>query len=442
MKLLKSTIFILLAGSPLFAQYIPDPAFTADYYNRSGHSNSNLTNPAGAGGMQAPKCVVQSGDFVYAVGKTTTGNFDYAGYVLNKKDANTGVNVIIQKLDMGLLTSGGTTANGINLIVRSIAADLNSNRVYIVGTLATTPGKGIVLCFNTAGLTLDPTFNGNGIVYFEDASDVYDILVNSGNLITIRSVSNEIRVAVLSNSGGLNFSYTLNGGTYSLTPIRIKKYPGVTNRFYMTGYAISNTSVITPGLWGIDLVPGTLKGTVTAINLVCTNSWTSSSEGFGLYSDLCFPYNSNTSKYDIVCVGRTAVDIDYANGIYVKFKGNTYQGPPINLLTDNTFTNQTSVPGLGRSSTISNPSNMTVFEGCELIGDEILVVGSYNLGTHHDAVVGKINAAGTIYSFFYQAPTQSAHVVHYAGRFFRNASNQIFIVGCDYGLSVIKLKPN
>lgn len=440
MKLLKSTIFILLAGSPLFAQYIPDPAFTVDFLNRPGHSNSNLTNPPASGGMQAPKCVVQSGDYVYAVGKTADSN--YSGYVLNKKDASTGVNSIIQKLDMGLLTTGGATANGINLVVRSIAADLNSNRVYIVGKTTGTPSKGIVLCFNTANLTLDNTFNSTGIVYFEDASDVYDILVNSGNLVTVRNFSNEIRVGVLSNSGASNFSYTLSGGSYALTPTRIKKYPGVTNRFYMTGYAVSNTSVVTPGLWGIDMVPGALKGTVTAINLVCTNSWTSSSEGFGLYSDLCFPYNTNTSKYDIVCVGRTALDITAANGTYVKFKGNTYQGPPVNLLTDNTFTNQPTVPGLGRSSTISNPSNMTVFEGCELLGDEILVVGSYNLGYHYDAVVGKINAAGTAYSFFYQAPVQSARVVHFPGRFFLNASNQVFVVGCDYGLSVIKLKPN
>ncbi|WP_343747278.1 hypothetical protein [Fluviicola sp.] len=435
----------LLAGIGASAQYVPDPAFTNDFAGRTGHSNSNLTNPAGAGFMQAPKCIVQSGSYVYVAGKTVDDQFIYGGYILNKKHATTGANPLLIKLNYGLLTTG--TVNSDDIWVYAMTPDANSDRLYVVGRTSATD-KGIVLCFKLSTLALETGFNGTGILLMETGSAVFDIVMKDVfSLLSVRNIAGEIRITEISIAGVTSTTSTLSasGKTYKST--RIKSYPGLANRFFITGSCKDNTSGVTsPGVWGVDYVAGGHGGT-SSIVLRCENAMQLSTEGPGEFLDLCFPYNSNTQKYDIVCVGKTNAVSIAGSGIFVKYKGNTTTGPIFNMALDNTFKNQASLPGTGYASNISDPTNMTVFSGCEVIGTQIAVSGSHKVGSAdpHDAQVGMISSTGgytSIYIAPYSTnPTYSGNVVHYPGRLCTNAQSQIFVVGCDYGLSAFKLKP-
>lgn len=435
----------LLAGTCATAQYVPDPAFTNDFAGRTGHSNSNLTNPAGAGFMQAPKCIVHSGSYVYVAGKTTDDQYLYGGYILNKKDATTGANPLLIKLNYGLLTTG--TVNSDDILVYAMTPDSGSDRLYVTGKTSATD-KGIILCFKLSTLQLETGFSGDGILLMETGSAVFDIVMKDVfSLLSVRNIAGEIRVTEILTSGLTSVTYTLSatGKTYKST--RIKSYPGLAGRYFITGSCKDNTSgVVSPALWGVDYVLGGHGGT-SSIVLRCENAMQLSTEGPGEFLDLCFPYNSNTLKYDIVCVGKTNTASIAGSGIFIKYKGNTTTGPIFNVAIDNTFKNQASLPGTGYASNISDPTNMTVFSGCEVIGTQIAVSGSYKVGSNdpHDAQVGMISATGG-YTSVYIAPHSTnplytGNVVHYPGRLCTNAQSQIFVVGCDYGLSAFKLKP-
>ncbi|MNU44565.1 hypothetical protein D3C71_333850 [compost metagenome] len=434
----------LLLGNNVSAQYVPDPAFANDFAGRTGHSNSNLTNPAGAGFMQAPKCIVHSGSFVYVAGKTVDDQFLYGGYILNKKNATTGTNNILIKLNYGLLTTG--TVNSDDIHVYAMTPNSGTDRLYVTGRTSATD-KGIILCFKLSTLQLETGFNGTGILLMETGSNVFDIVLKDAfSLLSVRNISNEIRVSEITTSGVTGVSLTLSytGKTYKST--RIKTYPGLANRYFITGSCKDNTSnVVSPAIWGIDYVPGGHGG--SSMVLRCENAMQLSTEGPGEFLDLCFPYNNNTLKYDIVCVGKTNVVSIAGSGIFIKYKGSTTAGLVFNLAIDNTFKNQATLPGTGYASNIANTTNMTVFSGCEVIGTQIAVSGSHkiNSGDPHDAQVGFISSTGA-YTSAYIAPYSTnplytGNIVHYPGRLCTNAQNQIFVIGCDYGLTAFKLKP-
>lgn len=435
----------LFTANHLSAQYVPDPAFANDFAGRTGHSNSNLTNPAGAGFMQAPKCIVHSGSFVYVAGKTVDDQFIYGGYILNKKNATTGTNNIMIKLNYGLLTTGVVNSDDIH--VYSMTPNSATDRLYVTGRTSVTD-KGIILCFKMSTLQLETGFNTTGILLMETGSAVFDLVLKDAfSVMTVRNIFSEIRVSEISIAGvatGVTLTLTGTGKTYKST--RIKSYPGLANRYFITGSCKDNTSgVVSPAIWGVDYVPGGHGGSSMALR--CENAMQLSTEGPGEFLDLCFPYNSNTLKYDIVCVGKTNAVSIAGSGIFIKYKGSTTTGLVFNLAIDNTFKNQTTLPGTGYASNISDPTNMTVFSGCEVIGTQIAVSGSHKVGSGdpHDAQVGFISSTGA-YTSAYIAPHSTnplytGNVVHYPGRLCTNAQNEIFVVGCDYGLTAFKLKP-
>jgi hypothetical protein len=432
--------FGILICSNATAQYVADPAFTNDFAGRPGHSNSNLTNPPSGGGMAAPKCILQDGSYVFAAGKTLDNN--YSGYILNRKNGSTGVNLNFTKLNYGFLTTG--IVNTDEIIPFAMTADAGSNRLYVVGRTTNT-AKGIICCFRLDNLQLVTGFNSTGILLMESSSTVIDILVKDvSNLLTVRNLSNEIKVSEINTTGAVGLTFTLSAAGKSYFSSRLKKYPGMSTRYFITGY-VDQSGTKSPGIWGIDYITGG-HGSPASMSLICHNALQLFSEGPGEFLDLCFPYNSSTLKYDIVCVGRTvALNTPASSGMYVKYKGNTSTGPAFNLAFDNTYKNQASLPGTGYASNIADPTNMTVFTGCEVIGTQVAVVGCYKVGANspHDAIVGFINAAGTSYSKEYIPPANSStgYPVHYPGRLWVNAQNQILVIACDFGLTAFKLKP-
>lgn len=447
MKLIIANFFTFaLLLSAHSQNYIADPAFSNDFAGRVGHSNSNLTNPPGAGFMQASKCIIQEGSYVYVAGKTTDDQYIYGGYILNKKNATNGSNPLLIKLNYGLLTTG--TVNTDDIWVNSLLSDASLNRLYVVGKTTAT-NKGIILCFDLTNLQLVTAFNTNGILLMETGASVSDlILKDATSLFVVRTLADDIKLSEVSTSGSVGLTMTLGATGKAYKSSRIKRYPGIFNRYYITGY-VNQSTTNSPAIWGVDYTPGATKGAVGSLDLICHNALELSTEGPGEFLDLCFPYNTLTSKYDIVCVGRTvAGNVDGATGIYIKYKGNTTMGAIFNLAIDNTYKNQTTLPGNGYCSNITDPTNMTVFSGCEVIGNQVAIVGSYKIGSNmpHDANVAFINAAGTAISSKYIAPHAAApntsNVVHYPGRLSVNAANEIFVVGCDFGLSAFKLKPN
>lgn len=437
-NLINSIFGIICSVSFSYGQYIADPSFTQDNVGRVGHSNSDPIVPPTGGGMEAPKCVYSDGTYVYSAG-SSSGQFSIV-----KKNASTGANIIVKELNVGFLTTG--VSNTDKIVPRSITVDPILNRIYVVGH-STSSNKGLILCLKTSNLTLDNTFYGNTIYYFEAGSLVTDIIANSNSeLLVTRNYTGKILISLHASSGGALLTKTISSTTNNFSSKRMKKYTGMSNRYFIVGNSVNiSTGISCPAVFGFD--HNTTK-TTQEIKVVCESGLNLGAEGIGIYFDVCFPFNSSTNKYDIVCVGSSSELGTGLNGegIYIKYFGyTTVQVNPVNLAINSTYKNQSTLPGKGIASNESNTTNMTVFSGCEAIGSQVLVCGAFGNSSMspHDLVVGLINITGTNYSTIYHAPVgnDGTRVIHYPGRpFYDLVNNKLYFVGCDYGLSVLKMK--
>lgn len=408
----------------LIAQnYTPSLNFTGDLQNRPGHSNSTPPDNMG-GNMGLPSECIQVESNLLVVGSSAT---DLGNFFVHKKNANTGAS--IQWKYIKLYEMLGQQFSVSRLC--GAKYDALTDRIYLYGKTSASGYSGFIICLNQTTMDLDTSFDGDGFQMFYSGSYVKDLIVTG----------NQKLIALVRNSNNSTFQLTelTNGGqwtaNYSMSGVanRIKAYPSKTNRYFVVGSA---------NVWGFDRVQ--YKNQLPFFSLIANSPILPYT-----FEDLCFPMNSSTGICDIVAVGNNSTWDEISNdgwavpgnGIYIKFKG-SLSAVPYNMAIVTSYSNQSSVPGLGIASNLpQDASNFTFFSRCEVVGNNVVVLGSYH---NLLASVGLINNSGSSYTRLYVAPASGGYYVHLPKGFFVNNLNEIFLSGCDTGLGLtsIKLIPN
>lgn len=417
--------------------YLPNATYTGDTGNRIGHSNSTPSDCTG-GKMNSPSEIIQVGSNVLIAGMAGT---DLGDFFIHKKNANTGANIqmlFVHVNDFLNLPLGSGAS-----FIKGMKYDPVLDRIYVYGSTSLSGYSGFILCYNQTTMIPDNSFDFDGLQMLYSGDIMADLVVlNDSRIVTLINTSNSFKIVEISTTGNWIANLLVNDASKSFSARRIKTYPSKPNRFYVVGKILSN-SINTPGIWGIDRIPN--KFYPTQFQLIATNNQISSTEGVGEFEDLCFPMNNSTGICDIVVVGNSSVGTvntgwtSQSSGIYIKYKG-SLSTSPFNLIIENSFKNQSSLPGVGIATNIPSP-NKAYFTRCAVVGSMILVIGSD--GVDDNATVGLINSTGTNYSRMYIAPYSGANRVHFPRGFYLNSGGQVFLSGCDteFGLTSIKLDP-
>lgn len=434
MKKVFILIFILCTELTSFSQiFVPSAPYVGDVENRIGHSNSTPSD--NLGGMEnSPSEIVQVGSniIIAAMSGTDLGNF-----FIHKKNATTGANVQMLFVNISDFLGLSVAPNKIN----GMKYDNLTDRLYIYGSSSLPGYSGFIVCYNQTSLTVDMSFDNDGIQMFTSGDVVTDLIVSDiSHLIALVNNTNTFKLIEMTNSGQWSANSTFSHPTKFYYARRIKAYPSKPYRYYVVG-RITNGAVTFPGVWGIDRKVN--KQLVTQFSQFGTSAQVLSSEGTGEFEDLCFPVNITTGICDIVAVGNSTIGSTYNGwsaqniGIYVKYKGTLSNGP-LNFLIDNTYSNQGVLPGNGIASNVTLP-NKAFFTRCEVLGSNVIIVGSDS--GDNNATVGFINSTGTSYSRSYIAPYSGADRVHFPKGMLLNSLNHLFLTGCDgiYGITSIKL---
>lgn len=439
---MKTTIIIIIyflatIGDLAGQVYSPSTTYTGDVGNRVGHSNSTPSDNYG-GKMNSPSEIIQVGSNVIIAGMSGT---DLGDFFLHKKNANTGASV---NMTYVFLNDFLGLPIGVNKIT-GMKYDSQSDRIYVYG-ISNLPGySGFIICYNQTSMTIDTSFDFDGLQMFYSGDQVQDVLIiENSRFVALVNNGNNFKLIEILNGGQWVSNLIVGSTTKTFSARRIKSYPSKSNRYYVVGKIQTGGSYI-PGIWGFDRI--TIKNYTSQFQQICTNNQNLSVEGNGEFEDLCFPLNNNTGICDIVAVGNSSIGTTNtgwsaeSSGIFLKYKGNL-SSTPYNLVIDFTFKNQSVLPGVAIASNLSIP-NKAYFTRCEALGPNIMVLGSDQID--NNATVGFINSSGTIYNRLYIAPFTyiGATRVHFPRGFYINSLNQIFLTGCDtpYGLTSIKLNP-
>jgi Secretion system C-terminal sorting domain len=312
---------LLIISAQLFSQ--PTHTINSSYNTvgaPAGYADAVPPNAGGFNHYRFDVAVHNSLNYHLESGTTFSNISSSNDFTLVKKNATTGAFLADIAVDMGALQNQAASFD----ICHAMYFDEVAQLAYLVGHSGSSPSKAVMICINTATMSVNTAFGINGFVPLSNLnSKALDITkAKPGNLIVLCNVStasgNVMHVFSLQTTGQMTSFLSITNSSFGYFGNRIRMTPD--ESFVMiSGHALSSANIKYPMVWSASML-STPPFTMTFFN-VTSNSLTNAM-GSGEWLDFTFmrrvPNASNPYNYDIIVGGKNV-----NTGIYAKYSMQT-----------------------------------------------------------------------------------------------------------------------